>query len=106
MPQYPGTQIVGLKYAHIVNAQSVVVKTTGGVIGNIVINSASSGATITVIDSKSAGTLTPVIAIATLGANVTTPNSAWFGSTSDTVDTNNGILVVTTGTVDLTVLYN
>jgi hypothetical protein len=107
MVQSAYNRVLGYKYAHMSGAQSLVVKTSAGVISNVLINNASNGSTISIYDSNSASTLTPVIGIATIGAAIVGPGiNTMYPGDSDAVTTNTGILVVTTGTIDITIIYN
>lgn len=106
MPQNFGPPPVGLSYAHISNAGTSAVKATPALLADIAINSASTGATITLIDNKSTVSATPVIGVITLGAAVVTPTKLSYGDSGVSgIQTNTGLVVLTTGTIDLTVVY-
>jgi hypothetical protein len=100
MPQTPKNQPVGLKFAHISGAATTVVKASPGLLSRIVVNSAAIGATITVFDNT-AGSGSAVVVVPALAAAVGTPVSAEYD-----LRTTTGITVVTTGTIDLTVVFN
>ena len=104
MPQAP----FPLKYAHIANAGTTVVKAAPGVLGSLNVNSASSAATVQFIDAASTTVATPVIGTITFGAADTLPQNLPLGSTAEGVPglaVNTGIVVITTGTLDVTIGY-
>lgn len=71
MPQTPLLQQSGYSYKHISTTTTTVVKPYGGVLHRVIINSATSGAVITLYDNASAAS-GAVIAIYTPGS-LTTP---------------------------------
>jgi hypothetical protein len=99
MPQTPLFQTTGSTYKHVANAGTNIVKANGGYLDRIYVGSATSGATITFYDNPTGGSGT-VISVCAFTANLAAPMS-------QTVQLNfvTGLTVVTTGTIDLTVLY-
>ena len=104
MPQNPLNAPVGMKYGHINNAGTLTCKAAPGAIKSLVINSASSGATVTMIDAVNSGG-TVDIGVITLGAAVTTPMVVSYGGEGVAVTFNTGLTIVSTGTIDGTVVY-
>lgn len=100
MGQNQYTQAAGLSYAHISNAGTTVVKARPGFLGAVNINSGTAGATLTVIDSSVASGTTPQIAVLDVGTTTVVPDQVPYG-----IETNSGIVIVSTGTVDATISF-
>jgi len=98
MSQQPYNAPVGLSYSHISNAGTNVVKTAPGMLQAININQGASAAAATVYDNIAGSG--SVVAVITLGAAVTTPQPIPYG-----VNLTKGLAIVTTGSIDLTVVY-
>jgi hypothetical protein len=98
MPQYPYNEPVGLSYKHVVNAATTTVKAGPGYLDRIVYNSGSSAATLTLYDNT-AGSGT-IIGVVTLSASENTPSAVVYNVTFST-----GLVVVSTGTVDCTIVF-
>ena len=98
MPQYAANTAVGLAYSAISTLTTTTVKPVAGLLGSIVVNSATAGATIAIYDGNaSTGTL---IAQFVLGT-VTVPTVVQYGLTFQ-----NALTVVTSvAAVSLTVVY-
>ena len=99
MAQVPYNSIVGVAYAHINTATTTVVKPVPGMLSAIIFNSASSGATVTIYDQTSAAA--PIVGVITLSAAETTPAQPVVFN----VTLKNGLTIVTTGTLDITVTF-
>lgn len=100
MPQNPYNAPVGLNYAHISTATTTVVKSAPGLLGSIVVNSvAAATGTISVFDNTSAAA--PTVAVLALS---TTPPLAGAEYTFN-VNLKNGLTIVTSEVIDITVIY-
>jgi hypothetical protein len=97
MPQYAANTVVGLAYSAISTLTTTTVKPVAGLLGSIVVNSATTGAMVNIYDGTASGTL---IASFVLG-NVTTPTVVQYGLTFQ-----NALTVVTSvAAVSLTVVF-
>ena len=104
MPQNPFNAPVGLKYSHIVNAGTTTVKAGPGLLDSININSVGAASTVTMIDAvNSSGT--NELGVLALGTSELVPTTLHFGGDASGATLNAGLTIVTTGTLDLTVLY-
>jgi hypothetical protein len=91
----------GVNYFHIVTAGTFVVQDTpGSVLISLNVNTTDNGETVTFYDSASASSLTDMVANVTLGT--TTPDPIPFGGERG-LTLNNGLVIVTSGTADLTI---
>jgi hypothetical protein len=98
MPQYAANTVVGLAYAAISTLTTTTVKPVAGLLSSIVVNSATTGATVAIYDGNaSTGTL---IAQFVLGT-VTVPTAVQYGLTFQTSLT----VVTSVAAVSLTVVY-
>lgn len=93
------TPLVGAKYFHIAGAGTFGVDTVPGTLLSLNINTGATGGTGTFYDSASTSSLTDVVATVALD----TARSTAFGPEGRGLVLNNGLVVVTTGTADITV---
>lgn len=106
MPQTPLGTLGPVNYAHIVNAGTVQVKNTGGSLMSLNVNGVGTASTATLYDVNQTGTLGTVeVAVFTLGTAEAIPARIPIGPDSAGLKFNNGLVVVTTGTCDLTFGY-
>ena len=101
MPQYNGIQSNPLKYKHISTAGTTVVKATPGVLANVIINSGTTNGALTLLDQSTTITTTNTIAAIALGGTVVTPDVNAYN-----LETNVGLVVVSAGTIDATILFS
>ena len=102
MPQTPYAAPVGFSYAHISSATTTEVKATSGVLGRVIINSASAG-TITLYDNTAAsGT---VIGVITISTPITVPTAVIYSDFGYAVTFKTALTIVTSATCDLTVMF-
>ena|SRR5579863_337339 len=106
MPQNPYNAPVAVPYYHISNAGTFAVKATPGTMFSININSGSTGATIELFDQSTTATGTVVVAgPITVGTADILPLRVLFGPDSGGLRVNNGLVALTTGTLDVTLGY-
>lgn len=97
---------VGVNYAHITGAGTVVVKANPGILDGMVINkNTGTVSTITFYDSPTAagiGAGVEIAATGTVSATITgtTPVGVTYG-----LNYNTGLTIVTAGSADITVMY-
>lgn len=103
MPQTPLGTLGPVSYAHIVNAGTVQVKAAAGSLMSLNVNGVSTASTATLYDVNQTGTLGTVeVAVFTLGTSEAIPSRIPMGPDNSGLKFNNGLVVVTTGTCDLT----
>lgn len=105
MPQIPLGSPLGVPYNHISNAGTFVVKAKPGSLFALNINSGTAGATVTLFDQTTTATGTVEIALINVGTSDILPLSLPFGPAGNGINFTNGLVALTTGTVDLTVAY-
>ena len=106
MPQYPFNTPGEVAYNHIGTAGTYVVKAVPGALFEININSGTSGATIELFDQATTVTGTNVIAgPINLGTATVIPQRVLYGPDGAGIKFNNGLVVITTGTTDITMAY-
>ena len=105
MPQNTGEPLLAA-YSHISNAGTFVVKAAAGGLFSLNINSFTTGATLELFDQATTVTGTVVIAgPITFGTLDVVPIRVLFGPDNGGLRVNNGIVALTTGTLDVTVGY-
>lgn len=103
MPQTPYNAPVGVSYKNISGAGTITVKSGAGLLASINVNQAASAAAVTLYDNTAAsGTK---IGSIVYGAAATAPVSLPFGPNGGGINFNTGLVIVTSGSVDLTVAY-
>jgi len=105
VPQYSYNTAGAVAYSHISNAGTFAVKTAAGDFFSINVNSATAGATATLFDQAGTATGTVDIAVLTLGTADVVPLRVAYGPEGQGIKFANGLAVLTTGTVDLTIAY-
>ena len=91
-------------WLHVVNAGTVVGRTAAGALRGVNVNSVAAPSTATIYDAASVASLsgTAEIGVLTLGAALAMPIYLQLGSDPAGLQLNNGYVIVTTGTCDLT----
>jgi len=100
MAQPPYNSTVGLSYNHISNAGTTLVKGNPGLLGTVFVNGGTAGATATMFDQ--ATTVTGTIEI---GAITLTGTTFPLAPLPYDLTLKNGLAIVTTGGIDLTVTF-
>ena len=106
MAQTPLGTLGPVNYAHIVNAGTVQVKAQAGSLMSVNVNSVGAASTATMYDVNQTGTLgTVTVGIMSIGTAYAAPARVPVGPDNSGVAFKNGLVIVTTGTCDLTVAY-
>lgn len=105
MNQTPLATLGPVTYQHITAAGTVVVKTAPGALLSININGVSAASTVDFLDQTGTAVGTVGIGLLTLGTAYAAPNVVNFGPPAAGLAFNSGLVIVTTGTADLTIGY-
>lgn len=106
MPQTPYATQAPLSYKHIVNGGTVQVKASAGVLASVNINAVTAATAATLYDVNNTGTLGTIeVGILAIGTAYAAPAKVDFGPAGTGLEFNNGLVIVTTGTCDLTIGY-
>jgi len=106
MAQTPYNAPVSVSYYHIANAGTYLVKGVPGQVFSVNMNSATSGATFEMFDQATTATGTVVIAgPINLGTANVLPSHLDIGPSYCGVNFKTGLVVLTTGTLDLMVAF-
>ena len=92
-------------YAHINSAGTFTLKGTSATLLSLNINSSATGAAGTIYDSASAGTLAGTLIVGVISLSGTAPSEIPIGPQDRGLALNHGLVVVTTGTADITLGY-
>jgi hypothetical protein len=105
MNQPPLATLGPVTYAHITNAGTVLVKDAPGALLTVNVNSVGAASTVTMYDVAQTGTL-GTIEVGILSLGTTQPiGPINMGPPAAGLGLNTGLVVVTTGTCDLTIGY-
>jgi hypothetical protein len=101
MPQTPYNQPIGLAYKRISTQTTTTVKATAGYLDRIILNSATTGAVVTLYDNPAAGSGTVIASwVVTSGVNTPAPAIVY-----NIIFTNGLTIVTATANADITVVY-
>ena len=90
------------KYTHISTAGTVLVQASSCALFSLNINTGVAGATATVYDSASTATLPGSAVVAAFSIGTSAPINVPIGPVGRGLTLNNGLVIVTTGTADIT----
>jgi hypothetical protein len=104
MAQTPYSTQAPVAYSHVVNAGTVVLKSAAGALLGFNINEVTAASTGTIYDASGTAGIagTVEVGIFSLGTNTVSPQFVSEGPPGIGLKLNNGCVVVTTGTCDLT----
>ena len=89
-------------YAHISSAGTFALKGTAGTLLSLNINSAATGAAGTIYDASGTASLAGSLVVGIVGLGSGAPGNVPMGPQDRGLALNNGLVVVTTGTADIT----
>lgn len=99
------TGFAAAKYLHISGAGTFAPPGAAGIVLSMNINTPASGATGTIYDSSTTTLLPGTLIVANVDLAVTIPEMLPIGPGSRGLELNNGLVVVTTGSADITMGY-
>jgi len=103
MPQYLNLTPSPQSYKHISNAGTTLVKATSATLAGVILNQGTVGSTLALFDQATTVTGTVALGTITVAGTSSVPGFTPFGQGG--VQTTTGLVVVSTGSIDATVVY-